>query len=187
VVLTAFLLIVLMGVIALSIDTGYMYTMKGQLDRSVDAAALAGTSVLIDGETAAQDMVVEYLVRNPLGKTGAIADDEHFAALKAQWLEEHEEELDVTFGYWNPETRQLETALDPSAVRVVVAQAELPLFFARVFGRDRFGLRSSSIATYRPRDIMLVLDLSASMNDDSELKSIDLLGREVVENNLEDI
>ena len=39
---------------------------------------------------------------------------------------------------------------------------------------------------FRPRDIMLVLDFSASMNDDSELKSIDALGQDVVEAGVRD-
>jgi hypothetical protein len=187
IVLTAVLMIILMALLALSIDVGYIYSMKTQLDRSVDAAALAGTSELIEGETAAQDMIVEYLARNPLGNTTSITVEGQIEAIKAQWLEDHEEELDVLYGYWNPETRELESAVDPTAVKVVVARANLPLFFARIFGRDRVMIESSSVATYKPREIMLVLDLSASMNDDSELKSIDLLGREVVENNLADI
>jgi hypothetical protein len=132
-------------------------------------------------------MVVEYLARNPLGNTGTITVDGRLAEIKAQWLRDHEEELKLSFGYWNPETRQLESAADPSAVKVVMAQADLPLFFGRALGRDRFQVRASSIATYRPRDIMLVLDLSGSMNDDSEFKSISTLGRETVENNLEEI
>ena len=49
IVLAAVLMIVMMAMLALSIDTGYMYTMQTQLDRSVDAAALAGAAVLIEG------------------------------------------------------------------------------------------------------------------------------------------
>ena len=47
--LTAILMIVLMALLALSIDTGYMYTMQTELDRSVDAAALAGAASLVEG------------------------------------------------------------------------------------------------------------------------------------------
>ena len=49
IVLSAVLMIVLMGLLALSIDTGYMYTMQTELDRSVDAAALAGAAMLVQG------------------------------------------------------------------------------------------------------------------------------------------
>lgn len=187
IVLTAMLMIVFMALMALSIDIGYVYTMKTQLDRSVDAAALAGTSALIDGQTAAQDMVVEYLARNPMGETTPITADVEISTLKAEWLEKYGQELQLTYGYWNPDTHSLENATDPSAVRVVVARAEVPLFFARVLGHDHTTVVSSSVATYQPRDIMLVLDLSASMNDDSELKSISRLGRDIVESNLAQI
>ena len=47
--LTAILMVVLMALLALSIDTGYMYTMQTELDRSVDAAALAGAASLVEG------------------------------------------------------------------------------------------------------------------------------------------
>jgi hypothetical protein len=187
VTLTAVLLVVLMAFLALSVDSGYMYTMQTELDRAVDAAALAGTSSLIDGEAAAEDLVVEYLARNPLGSTDSIEVEATISTIKADWLEEHQEELELTYGYWNPDTRQLEQSFEPSAVKVVVARAELPLFFARAIGHDSFELESSAIATYKPRDIMVVLDLSASMNDDSEFKSIDSLGREAIEYNLEEI
>ncbi len=187
IVLAAFLLVILITMLALSIDAGYMYTMKTELDRSVDAAALAGTSALIDGETAAQDMVVEYLVRNPIGRSNTIVTEATLTTLKSDWLTEHQEELQLTYGYWNPETHQMELSFDPTAVKVVVARAEMPLFFARAIGHDRFTVLSSSIATYKPRDIMLVLDLSASMNDDSELKSIGSLGRDWVEDSLRQI
>jgi Flp pilus assembly protein TadG len=176
-----------MACLALTVDTGYMYTMQTRLDRAVDAAALAGTSVLIDGQSAAEDMVVEYLVRNPLDTRDAIEVDGTMSTIKADWLTEHQEELELTYGYWNHETRQLESSLEPSAVKVVHARAQLPLFFARALGRDSFELTSSAIATYKPRDIIVVLDLSASMNDDSEFRSIGTLGREIVEGNLEQI
>ncbi len=185
-VLTAILLIVFMSLLALSVDSGYMYTMQTQLDRSVDAAALAGVAVLIDGENAAQDQVVEYMVRNPIGQDGLEAEIT-ITALKGDWMAKYQEELDLTYGYWNPETHLLESSNEPTAVRVAFARANLPLYFARVLGHDSVELTSSAIATYKPRDIMLVLDLSGSMNDDSELKSIGQLGREIVEDNLAQI
>ena len=49
-----------------------MYTMQSQLDRSVDAAALAGAAALIEGTDAANESVIEYLVRNPVGQPTSI-------------------------------------------------------------------------------------------------------------------
>ena len=51
-------------------------------------------------------------------------------------------------------------------------------------GRDSFSVASEAIAMYQPRDIVLVLDYSGSMSDDSELRSISTLGRSYIESNL---
>jgi hypothetical protein len=60
----------------------------------------------------------------------------------------------------------------------------LPLFFAPVFGHKTAVVNAEAIATFQPRDIMVVLDFSASMNDDSELGAIGKLGQSAVESNL---
>ena len=57
VVLAAVLITVLLAMLAMSIDTGYMYTMQTQLDRSVDAAALAGAPGLVEGTDVANESV----------------------------------------------------------------------------------------------------------------------------------
>ena len=52
-------------------------------------------------------------------------------------------------------------------------------------GRDSFTVKASSIAMYQPRDIVLVLDLSASMNDDSEFRSLWTIGMPAIDANLQ--
>ena len=194
VVLAALLLIGVMGIMALSIDSGYMYSMQGELQRSVDAAALAGAGELIEGQDSVQSRVVEYLVRNPVGAGGgATVNENQLDQAMAQFSTEHGNELTVQIGRWHPNdydpmSGQLgyfeETGEMPSAVSVDMAYRELPLFFAAALGQSEFDVQSRAIATYQPRDILLVLDLSGSMNDDSELKSINAVGREQVEANL---
>ena len=49
ILLTAFLMVIMMAMVAFAVDVGYMYTMQCQLQRSVDAAALAGAGELING------------------------------------------------------------------------------------------------------------------------------------------
>ncbi|MGM0489428.1 MAG: vWA domain-containing protein, partial [Planctomycetota bacterium] len=63
----------------------------------------------------------------------------------------------------------------------------LPMFFGKALGQRSFDMASESIAIYQPRDILLVLDLSGSMNDDSELKSIGRFGKDVIMDGLETI
>src|SRR5262249_32555879 len=61
----------------------------------------------------------------------------------------------------------------------------MPFFFGKVFGQNTFTISSSATAMFQPRDIMVVLDYSASMNDDSTFARIGLLGRSTVETSLQ--
>ena len=45
---------------------------------------------------------------------------------------------------------------------------ETPLFFGRVFGEKSVVLKATAVAMANPRDIAFVVDLSGSMNDDTE-------------------
>lgn len=187
-VLSALLMVFLMGLLALSVDVGYMYTIHGELKRATDAAALAGVGSLVDGPDSAAATAVDFLLRNRVGSQ-LIVDEEGREALIAQWLAQHPDAIETQVGAWDPELRAFSTDYSglPSAVRVVATYRNEPLFFARVLGFNDFSVQAESIARYQPRDIVLVLDFSASMNDDSELRRISEYGeswREHVENNL---
>lgn len=185
-VLATVLMIVMLAMLAMSIDTGYMYTMQTQLDRSVDAAALAGAGALIDGTDAANESVIEYLVRNPVGEPTTIVTDDELVALTARFLNDHAEDLQIDWGDWNhQENVFVPSQALPSAISVEMTYPNLPFFFGRALGKDTFAISSHAIAMYQPRDIMVVLDLSGSMNDDSELKSIGTFGKEVIMEGLE--
>lgn len=180
IVLAAVLMIVMMAMLALSIDTGYMYTMQTQLDRSVDAAALAGASALIDGTDTAEQTALEYLIRNPVGKQATVVNDD-MVTLTAKFLEEHANDYDILWGEWNATTGKFnETDQLPSAISVTMNYRNLPFFFARALGRDSFDIRSSAIAMYQPRDIMVVLDFSGSMSYDSQFMSIGTFGKPAI-------
>lgn len=180
-------MIALMGMLALSIDVGYMMTVRTELQRATDAAALAGAGVLIEGPDAAQLESLDFLLRNPVGSRH-VRGDENRPAIITAWLQEHPGDFEFDAGHWDPDTRTFTVSSDlPSTIRVRTAYRNAPLFFARVFGLEDFDVRAESIARYQPRDIALVLDFSASMNDDSELKRIAQYGesqRQVVEDNL---
>ncbi len=65
-VTVAILMIVFLGVAALAVDMGYLYTVKRQLQASADAAALAGVSELLEGADEAGVLAVaeDYADRN---------------------------------------------------------------------------------------------------------------------------
>lgn len=185
--LSVFCMIVLMAMVALSVDTGYMYTLQSQLKRQVDAAALAGARELGEGDAAVQAKVVEYLVRNPVGRDEIVVEDEDMEARIAEFIAAHSDDLKITTGNWNSTNRSMESATEnspASTISVSLSYNDNPLFFGRALGKKTFDLHAEAIATFQPRDIMLVLDFSGSMNDDSTFAKINTLGRTRVEDSL---
>jgi Flp pilus assembly protein TadG len=185
IVFSAFLMVAMMAMLALSVDVGYICTMRAQLQRAVDAAALAGVQDLVKGTEQAQARAMEYLCRNPVGASMPYIDEAQLAANLAKFESEHGDDFDVKFGNWNPNTHSFtETSVNPASMVVTMTYPNLPFFFGRVLGHDTFDLTASSTAMFQPRDIMVVLDYSASMNDDSTFASIGKLSRSVVEGSL---
>lgn len=186
IVFTAVLMVVMLGMIAFAVDVGYMYTMQTQLQRSVDAAALAGAGSLVDGVDVAQAKATEYLVRNPVGNSMTIVNEAEVETKVAQFIAEHQDDFQVEAGEWNASTRTFETTNTiPSTLSVSMEYPSLPTFFGKILGKDSFAIRASSVAMYQPRDIMVVLDFSGSMNDDSTFGAFGKLGRSWVESNLQ--
>jgi Flp pilus assembly protein TadG len=186
IVFSAFLMVFMMFMIAMSVDVGYIYTMQAQLDRAVDAAALAGVQDLVNGTDAAQAKATEYLVRNPVGSSMTFVDETQIAAQTAAFQSAHSDDFDFKSGNWDPTTRTFsETSVSPSSLQVTMTYPNLPFFFGRVMGKDSFTLTSSATAMFQPRDIVVVLDFSASMNDDSEFGAIGKLPRATVESSLQ--
>jgi len=184
VVFSAFLMAIFMAMLALSVDLGFIFTMKAQLQRAVDAAALAAAGELVNGIPAAEAAAREYLVRNPVGSAqGSIGGDLGEALVTFE--EQHADDYTFTAGNWNTTTRTLEeTSVMPAAMKVSMTYPNLPLFFARVMGHDHFSLTAESTAMFHPRDIVVVLDFSASMNDDSTFNAIGKLPQSQIEGSL---
>lgn len=175
-------MVLMLMLLAVSIDLGYMMSVQSEMDRAVDAAALAGAGSLVDGADIAKLQAFEIFCLNPVGKVNLVADDPDWRDHLPAIFDQHREVVTVETGTWNPEaprpgpgeedTRFARTEVLPSAIRFSATHSNAPLFFARAFGQDRFSVSGEAIARYQPRDIALVLDFSGSMNDDSELKRI---------------
>lgn len=76
VVLAAIAMIVLLGIMALVIDLGRLYTNRAEAQRAADGAALAGAMYLIHhpaDETGARQVMMEVMQANPVGKATQIA------------------------------------------------------------------------------------------------------------------
>lgn len=200
-VLAAFLMVVMMGFLAFAVDLGYMMNVRGELKRATDAAALAGAGALIDGAEQAELQAFEFLARNPVGgkiHTAKDANGNVIFPTDAAWtsyvpgiLDQNRENFRVELGHWDPDTRTFVVSDHlPSTIRVLAEHKNAPLFFAKIFGRESFDVSAESIARYQPRDIALVLDFSASMCYDSQLRRIQEFGesnRAAIEGNLLEI
>ena len=168
VVFAAVLMVLMIGMLAFSLDIGYIAVARTEIQRSVDSAAIAGAGRLGESVDAAYDTAIDYVGLNRVGGTQVPLG-----------------EITIEFGEWDDVTRSfLPPSEAPSAIRVLARQQDRPFFFGRIFGQNSFAVEAEAIATYRPRDMVVVLDYSASMNDGSELKPIGKIGRAVVEPNM---
>jgi hypothetical protein len=142
----------MLGMVAFAVDIGYITLTKTELQNAADSAAMASASIMNSSQKEIRDQA----------KTFA---NQHFAAGKAVELTDS----DVEFGYWNLATETFTP--DPTvgnAVRITARRTDAPHFFGRIFGRQNFDVEAQAIAMVSPRDIVFVVDLSGSMNDDSE-------------------
>lgn len=156
-VLTAVMLVVILALMALAVDLGYVVLVRAQLQAAADSAALAGASQIAHGFETVFQTADRYARFHTSG-------GQPLRLLRQ----------DVELGIWDATTRTFTpTNSAPNAVRVRVRRDALsgnpaPLFFGRVLGRQAVDLSAEAIAMANPRDIAFVVDLSGSMNDDTE-------------------
>lgn len=156
---------VALGVAALAVDTGLMFSARQELQSAADAAALAAASQLgarADALDRARTEAQKFANANRVAGDNADLIDS-----------------DVVFGraeLVGDKYQFLPGATPNDAVRVTLRRDQnaedgpVSLLFAKVFDMDSARLSASATAMLVPRDISLVIDLSASMNDDSELR-----------------
>jgi len=150
-VLTMFLMVCLIALLALTVDLGYLKVARTELQRSADAAAMAGTWELIDEaalsgysspyylEEGARSKAAEYAGLNTVTTQGLALDYQ-----------------DVLVGYLpnplDPASQMLfGTGHPPNAVQVSVRKTaslngEVPLFFARLIGYNGSSLQAQATA-----------------------------------------
>lgn len=155
-VMAALLCIVLLGMVAFAVDIGYVLSSKEELQRTVDSAALAAAwefaDKLNDGYSSADAQVYaraeasSYSAANHVGNQGPAVSTNASNAPDG----------DLVFGYINDFTNP-NAPFDVSnpdrfnAVKVKVRRdssmnGELPLFFARVFGRSSQAVSAQATA-----------------------------------------
>jgi len=168
-VTTAVTVPVIIAFAALSVDVGVMYNAKADLQRTADAAALSAAARLTaigsgDRIALARQTAKETALANLVLRTSPTLTDS-----------------DIVFGKStvNPITKQVTFVPSndtPDSVRVRVRKTAdspngaLPLYFARIFGRDFTDVEASATAAIAPRDIAIVSDVSGSLVYDSTFR-----------------
>ncbi len=147
VLITAGCLAGMVPVVGLAIDASLLYVVKAKLSASADAAALAAARSLNVGLTMAEQ---EDSARNRAQAFFAANFPEHYLNTTSSSVE-----IEVA-----------ETAYRTRTV-TVTASAVTPLYFMRVLRFDTATVRAEGKASRRDVNIVLVLDVSASMNSGS--------------------
>lgn len=144
VVLVAIFLIIITAFLALSIDLGYLFVGRNELQNSADAAALGGARKLGKIYQAMGGNIFGYNVDNADGDKVAIIDIAKNVATQNKAAKESIiiKTEDIQIGYWDPDADPKFTETDdkPNAVRVTARRdsgnvsGEIATFFAGAFG-----------------------------------------------------
>lgn len=199
VVLTAFLMTVLFAFMALSVDTGRVVLTETEMQNAVDAASLAAAT-----EISAAVQAAGMVQGTPEVGSGSAAVQEarDMAELVADANGAHiDKDADVYFGKRTYDETSgswsVEWGVEPyNAVRVVARRTnpdtsapdgEVKLAFGWAVGKESVPVIASSTAFVEARDLVLVMDFSASMNDDSSIYAFGTLGQSEVEAQLDEM
>lgn len=168
--LVAVSMVTLVGFAALAIDVGMLYDARAELQRTADATAMAaaaelGASTEGDSMTNARAAAVDYATRNQVLNAPVGLD----------------EATDIIFGFASIDSITNKYVFSPNttfpnAVKVRTRRTAgspsgpVPALFANLFGHQSSNVSAQAMAVLVPRDIVFVMDLSLSHNNDSSLR-----------------
>jgi hypothetical protein len=136
-VLAALMMTVMMGLVALAFDLGYVLLVRTQLQVAADSAAMSAAPMMIESPDRVVPVAREYANRHIAGNQSV-----------------HLLSSDVELGFWNFYTRTFApSTFMPNAVRVTTrrdetAGGEAHLFFARALGIDSCAVDAEAIAGF---------------------------------------
>jgi Flp pilus assembly protein TadG len=167
-VLTAVLLVFLLGCVAFAVDLGYIIAARAQMQNAADAAALAGASQLLDPSilsgTPSQNTAINTAMTNvrTQAQAFALSNPCFRAALALDGNTSNTAGGDIVCGFMtNPYDRTQTIAPTdptvgpaPNAVQVKIhhdgmRNGSLSLFFGRVLGMSTADLQATATASYQ--------------------------------------
>lgn len=198
IVLTCVLLIALFGFVAFGVDIGTIGLEKSRMQNGVDAAALAASQRIQEEITKAAktlnpqgDIAAQIAALNAVAVEKAKQTAIEVAQLNGVYLDS---QRDIEFGrklsdgavsYGTPPYNLVKVTARRTNPDTSAPDGQLKLAFAPVMGFDSTSLMATAAAFVQSRDIVLVLDYSGSMNDDSEFMAMGTLGKSAVEQNMD--
>jgi hypothetical protein len=156
--LAFFLVVVIFGMVAFAVDLGSIVFARTQLQVAADSSALAAAATMSLPRVEMEAVAEQYAAKNPIGPQSVV--------LQSQ---------DIQYGTWDTATRSFTPSpTRGNAVRVTAraddsTTGEVPLFFARIFNKKSASVEATAVVSANPRDICFVIDLSGSMNYDTDL------------------
>ncbi len=190
---------VIFAFVAMAVDSGRISLERTRMQMAVDAAALAAsqeiTGVLEEAAETGGDATVDA---NSIAVALARQTAADVAARNGVFIDPS---VDVSFGkrVFDEDTGEWPITWDAEPYNVVRVEARrdqvdssapdgvFPLVFGWAVGKPSVELSAAASAFVEARDIVVVMDFSGSMNDDSELKqsTIDKLGIDALTANME--
>lgn len=155
--LAALLMVLMIGMIAFGVDMGIVVMTRTQLQSAADSSAMAAAASMGLAQSDMQAVARQYANYHKAGTRNVQLQDS-----------------DVQYGTWDVATRVFAASATPgNAIKVTTrcdanSGGSLPLFFASIFGMRNIDVSTSAVAMANPRDICFVIDLSGSMNNDTE-------------------
>lgn len=145
-VIVTIVLIVLIAFVGLAIDSGRGYGVKAKLNAAVDAASIAATKALSEGEDEARQTAGRYFYGNY--PDGYLSSSPEF----------------------DPDNIDITASSDGNVIVTVSGRAEMPTTFMRVLGYESLNVRARAQVTRKAVDIAFVVDNTSSLISPTDVR-----------------
>lgn len=181
--LVALLSVVLFGFVALAVDLGVMAVARNQAQNAADSAAVAAVRVINGDSSNNYDLAqapirgITAAVNNTMLTKAVTGDPNNISSANSTTFTSGNVKIELgSYAYYysddNPAPAQEGFVLDIprkrdtdpwSAVRATITANGNKTSFAGIFGLSTFNTSAVSVAIHRPRDTVIIMDLSGSM------------------------
>ena len=157
-VFTAMMMVVMMGLLALAVDVGYLQNARCQLQKSADAAALAAAAELIDNEavsgspnmsdeiTSARGMAIQFAAANTVCSTAPVVDANTGNNTSGDVVVGYIADLSDSHAPMSTTNQDLFNSVQVRVRRNTIRNGDVPHFFAKVLGLNGAGVEGTATA-----------------------------------------